>query len=129
MADMISTPASRLHGAVKRRFSSLTDPADLVVINAADLLAVLAELKTFTEAERAKQEKYDADVKAFEEAWAAARRDRGVRVMPDGALAWRNRTPEQRRDYLTDHRDEALEYGIPADLVDLMIAEAEDGDR
>lgn len=46
--------------------------------------------------------------------------------MPDGALTWRRRTAEERRAYLIDHRDEALAYGIPADLVDLMIGDADD---
>jgi hypothetical protein len=111
----------RLREAVKHRFSSVASPAAFVVVNVADLLAVLDA----AEVEHARQEKYDADVKAFGEAWAAAPRDRGVRIMPDGALAWRNRTSEERRAYLTEHRDEALEYGIPANLIDLMIADAE----
>jgi hypothetical protein len=75
------------------------------------------------------QERQDAHVRAeqeFLDAWNAAPRDGALRILPDGALTWRRRTPEERRAYLTDHRDEALAYGIPADLVDLMIGDAEE---
>lgn len=77
------------------------------------------------------QERGDAYAKAeqeFRKAWDAAPRDGAVRIMPDGSLAWRRRTAEERRAYLTDHRDEALAYGIPAELVDLMIGDAEAGE-
>jgi hypothetical protein len=75
------------------------------------------------------QERKDAYARAeqeFLDAWNAAPRDGPLRILPDGALTWRRRTPEERRTYLTDHRDEALAYGIPAALVDLMIGDAEE---
>jgi hypothetical protein len=68
------------------------------------------------------------------EAWQAARDEalgadeagphRFV-VAPPNAVVIRRRTPEQRRAYLTDNRDEALANGIPADLIDMLIADAE----
>lgn len=48
-------------------------------------------------------------------------------VAPPNAVMIYRRTPEQRRAYLTGHRDEALANGIPADLIDMMIADAEAG--
>lgn len=75
------------------------------------------------------QERKDAYARAEQEflkVWSAAPRDGALRILPDGALTWRRRTPEERRTYLTEHRDEALAYGIPADLVDLMIGDTEE---
>lgn len=48
-----------------------------------------------------------------------------ITVMPPNAVAIRRRAPEQRRAYLVEHRDEALANGIPADLIDMMIADTE----
>lgn len=45
--------------------------------------------------------------------------------MPPTAFVLRRRTPEARRAYLTEHRDEAVARGIPGDLIDIMIAEDE----
>lgn len=52
-----------------------------------------------------------------------------LKVMPPNAAdLWRRHTPEQRRAWLLEHRDEAIERGIPGDLVDLMIRDAGRGD-
>lgn len=79
------------------------------------------------EQEQERQEAYARAEQEFLDAWNAAPRDGALRILPDGALTWRRRTPEERRTYLTEHRDEALAYGIPTDLVDLMIGDAEEG--
>jgi hypothetical protein len=75
------------------------------------------------------QERKDAFTEAerkFRAVMEAAPRNGALRVLPDGALAWYRRAPEERRVYLTKHRVEAMAYGIPADLVDLMIGDAEE---
>lgn len=48
-----------------------------------------------------------------------------LRVLPPSAVEIRRRSPEERRRYLTDHRDEAIAKGIPSDLIDMFIADAE----
>lgn len=42
------------------------------------------------------------------------------------AVTLRRRTPEQRRAYLVEHRDEAIAKGILPELVDQMIQDAEE---
>jgi hypothetical protein len=61
---------------------------------------------------------------------AAYVRDKGkpLKVLPPNAVMIRRRTPEQRRAYLVEHRDEAIANGIPEQLIDLFIQEAEDPD-
>lgn len=54
-----------------------------------------------------------------------AQKAQPLRIMPPNAVAIRRRTPEERRRYLVEHRDEALANGIPAELIDMMIADAE----
>ena len=78
------------------------------------------------EQEQERQDAYARAEQEFINTWNAAPRDGAIRILPDGALTWRRRTPEERRAYLTDHREEALAYGIPANLVDLMIGDAEE---
>jgi hypothetical protein len=46
-------------------------------------------------------------------------------VLAPGAVELRRRTPAERRAYLLEHRDEAITHGIPEDLVDWMIQDAE----
>lgn len=62
-------------------------------------------------------------------AWAeAVSSDTTQRLMilpPNASDLWRRRTPAERRAYLEAHRDEAIERGIPVDLVDMMIRDAE----
>ena len=41
------------------------------------------------------------------------------------AVTLRRRSPEERRAYLLEHRDEAIANGIPEELVDWMIQDAE----
>ena len=49
-----------------------------------------------------------------------------LRVLPPNAPEiWRRRTPAERRAYLEAHRTEAIERGVPGDLIDLMIQDAE----
>jgi hypothetical protein len=63
---------------------------------------------------------------AWRAAWdELAKQPATILVAPPNAVMIRRRTPEQRRAYLTDHRDEALANGIPADLIDMLIADAE----
>jgi len=63
---------------------------------------------------------------AWQAAWdELAERPATFLVAPPNAVMIRRRTPEQRRAYLTDNRDEALANGIPADLIDMLIADAE----
>lgn len=68
-------------------------------------------------------------VAAWQAQWAeAVSGDTQVRVMvlpPSASDLWRRRTPDERRAYLQAHRDEAIERGIPGDLIDLMIQDAE----
>jgi hypothetical protein len=77
------------------------------------------------EQEQERRGAYAGAEQKFLDAWNAALRNGALRILPDGALTWRRRTPGERRVYLTEHREEALAYGIPADLVDLMIGDAE----
>lgn len=64
-------------------------------------------------------------VAAWQAQWAeAVSGDTQIRVMvlpPSASGLWRRRTPGERRAYLLAHRDEAIERGIPEDLIDLMI--------
>lgn len=67
------------------------------------------------------------------EAWQAAwdelaAQPTTILVAPPNAVMIYRRTPDERRRYLTDHRDEALANGIPADLIDMLIAVVEAGD-
>ncbi len=48
-------------------------------------------------------------------------------VLPPNAVMIRRRSPEDRHRYLVEHRDEAVAGGIPADLIDMLIADAETG--
>jgi hypothetical protein len=50
--------------------------------------------------------------------------DGTYRVLRPNAVMIYSRTPGQRREYLVEHRDEALAAGLPGDLIDLLIAEA-----
>jgi len=65
------------------------------------------------------------DVAAWYVAWAevlGGDAQMRMTVLPPDAAAIYRRTPEQRRAYLIDHRDEALANGIPADLIDMILA-------
>lgn len=65
----------------------------------------------------------------FEAEWARITAEPNfyqIKILPPGPVEIWRRTPEERRAYLEDHRDEALAAGIPGDLIDLLIAEAED---
>lgn len=86
----------------------------------------LVRAQLLAEREQEREEAYARAKHKFLDAWNAAPRHGPLRILPDGALTWRRRTPEERRTYLTDYRDEALAYGIPAALVDLMIGDAEE---
>jgi hypothetical protein len=86
----------------------------------------LVRAQLLAEQEQGREEAYARAEQEFLDAWNAAPRDGPLRILPDGALTWRRRTAEERRAYLTDHRAEALAYGIPGDLVDLMIGDAEE---
>lgn len=52
-------------------------------------------------------------------------KDKPLRILPPDAVAIRRRAPGERHRYLVEHRDEALANGIPADLIDMLIADAE----
>lgn len=72
----------------------------------------------------------DEETARLHRLWLEAQADStgGLVVLPPNASdLWRRYTPEQRRDWLTEHRDDAIDRGIPGDLVDLVIRDAEDG--
>jgi hypothetical protein len=74
----------------------------------------------------------DAEMARLHRLWLQAQADStgGLVILPPNASdLWRRYTPEQRRDWLTAHRDDAIERGIPGDLVDLMIRDAEPEDE
>lgn len=120
LVQMLDEDAGKSHSITGRVLASLAR------ILARHDLMVREQL--LAEQERERRDAYAEAERKFREAWDAAPRTGAVRIMPDGALAWRRRTPEERRAYLAEHRDEALAYGIPAELVDLMIGDAEEGD-
>lgn len=66
---------------------------------------------------------------AWQAQWAEAvsgdTTQRLVVLPPSASDLWRRRTPDERRAYLLARRDEAVERGIPGDLIDLMIQDAE----
>lgn len=68
-------------------------------------------------------------VAAWQTQWAEAvsgdTTQRLVILPPNSSDLWRRRTPAERRAYLEAHRDEAIERGIPEDLIDMMIRDAE----
>ncbi len=72
-------------------------------------------------------------VAAWQAQWAEAvsgdTTQRLVILPPNSSDLWRRRTPAERRAHLEAHRDEAIERGIPGDLVDMMIRDAEAGGR
>jgi len=70
----------------------------------------------------------DVEMARLHRLWLEAQADStgGLAILPPNASdLWRRYTPEQRRAWLTGHRDDAIERGIPGDLVDLMIQDAE----
>ncbi len=72
----------------------------------------------------------DEEMARLHRLWLEAQADStgGLVILPPNASdLWRRYTPEQRRDWLTEHRDDAIERGIPGDLVDLIIQDGEDG--
>lgn len=129
---MTDTPVSRLREAVKHRFSSLARPAGLVVVDRADLIAVLdlvedvppapflINMSEVSEEEMQEwRDRFEAEVATGTYTWKS---------LPPSAFVLRRRTPEARRAYLEEHRDEAIANGIPGDLLDLLIGEFEDGE-
>ena len=72
----------------------------------------------------------EEDMQAWREAFdaeIAANRRPTWRVVPISAFVLRRRTPAERRVWLLEHRDDAIERGIPADLIDMMITDGERG--
>lgn len=71
-------------------------------------------------------------VAAWQAQWAEAisgdTRQHLIVLPPNASDLWRRHTPTERRAYLETHRDEAIERGIPEDLVDMMIRDAENAD-
>jgi len=93
--------------------------------------AVMAVLDTQCPPLLAITPKSDPEMARLHRLWLQAQADStgGLVILPPNASdLWRRYTPEQRRDWLTEHRADAIERGIPGDLVDLMIRDTE-GER
>jgi len=101
-------------------------PADEFDCCADAVMAVLDEVFPPSLAHAADFEITPEQAEAWQAAWdELAAKPSTILIEPPSAVMIRRYTPEQRRAYLTDHRDEALANGIPADLIDMLIADAE----
>jgi len=103
-------------------------PADEFDCCADAVMAVLDEAFPPSLAHAADSEITPEQAEAWQAAWdELAAQPTTILISPPNAVMIRRYTPEQRRAYLTDHRDEALANGVPADLIDMLIADAEAG--
>jgi len=69
----------------------------------------------------------EQDIAELRERFAFAQNNgEPLKLLPPNVVEIYRRTPEDRRRYLTEHRDEAIQRGIPAELVDMMIAEVDE---